>query len=241
MELIFASNAGMARARLRKYIAACKADHPEFTVLDIGGAANPWSGADCYVDIHEVEGQPTIIGDIHDPAIWHEITDRKFDFCVCSHVLEDIRDPLFVLGKIRETFSHGYIAVPNKHVEFGHIESKQYVGYGHHRWIFTLVDNELRVIAKFPFASYYSPRRYVLMRVRASAPVRALRERFRIPAKIRDQGPLRWWQRDRSSAGNELAFVWRGVLNFKAINADYAGANISELARLYREELAIGL
>jgi hypothetical protein len=112
-----------------------KAANSEFRVVDIGGAANPWSAevADAYVDLHPVNDAPTIIGDIHDPLVWEKVRAARFNFCICSHILEDIRDPLFVLRQLSHTFEHGYIAAPNKHVEFGHIESRDYVGYAHHR------------------------------------------------------------------------------------------------------------
>src|SRR5882724_11879890 len=80
MDVLFASNAGMSRERARAYIAQCRAANPQFSVVDIGGAADPWSGADCFVDFHPVEGRETITGDIHDLAVWREIAARKFDF-----------------------------------------------------------------------------------------------------------------------------------------------------------------
>jgi hypothetical protein len=239
MDVLFASNAGMSRIRARAYIAECRAGNSQFSVVDIGGAADPWSGADCFVDFHPVEGHETITGDIHDPAVWREIAARKFHFCVCSHLLEDIRDPLFVLGKIRDTFAHGYIAVPNKHVEFGYIESRHYVGYGHHRWIYTLVGDDLRVVAKLPLASYFSPWNDLVLRLRSYLP--SLGRSDRATAHMRNAGPLRWRNSVLGAPGNELAFAWKGALKFHAINADYSGATSHELARLYREELAIGL
>lgn len=239
MHVIFASNAGMSRQRAHAYIAKCRADDPRFSVVDIGGAADPWSGADCFVDFHRVEGHDTIAGDVHDPAIWREIAARRFDFCVCSHLLEDIRDPIFVLGKIRDTFRHGYIAVPNKHVEFGYIESKHYVGYGHHRWIYTLVGDELRVVAKLPLASYFAPRNDLILRLRALVSLNGRSNRT-VP-HMRHAGPLRWRNRALGTPGNELAFAWQGKLKFHVVNSDYAGATNHDLARLYREELAEGI
>jgi hypothetical protein len=239
MKVIFASNAGTSRQRARAYIAQCRADNPGFSVVDIGGAANPWSAADCFVDFHRVAGHDTITGDIHDPAIWREIAARRFDFCVCSHLLEDIRDPVFVLGKIRDTFQHGYISVPNKHVEFGYIESRHYVGYGHHRWIYTLVGDELRLVAKLPLASYFAPRNDLILRLRALVPLNG-RSDCVVP-HMRHAGPLRWRNRALGTRGNELAFVWQGELKFSVINSDYAGATSHHLARLYREELAEGI
>ncbi len=171
MNIVFASNSGMSRQRVLSYLSELKANDSNFSVVDIGGAINPWSAAvaDCYVDMNETTGHETIRGDIHDPAVWREIRGRNFDFVICSHLLEDIRDPLFVLSRMRETFTHGYIAMPSKHVEFGHIESRHYIGYGHHRWIYTLAGDELRLIAKLPLAAVYSPKRSRYLRLLASS------------------------------------------------------------------------
>jgi hypothetical protein len=226
VRVIFASNAEMSRQHARAYIAQRRADNPRFSVVDIGGAADSWSGADCFVDFHRVEGQDTITGDIHDPAIWKEIAARGFDFCVCSHLLEDIRDPVFVLGKIRDTFRHGYIVVPNKHVEFGSIEPIHYVGYGYHRWIYTLVGGELRVVAKLPLASYIAPKNDLTPRFRPFVPNN--RSASTIPHTLY-AGPLHWRNRALGPPGNELAFAWEGELNFLVINSDYAGATSHEV------------
>src|SRR5712672_3012820 len=124
MKIVFSSDAGLSRPKAVEYVRSLKAQNPRLKVVDIGGAANPWSAdvVDAYVDMRPVPGLRTLTGDIHDPGLWREIKSEGFDFCICSHTLEDIRDPLFVLAQIRETFSQGYIAVPNKHVEFSHIE-----------------------------------------------------------------------------------------------------------------------
>jgi len=239
MQVIFASNTGMSRERARAYIAQCRADNSRFSVVDIGGAADPWSDADCFVDFHRVDGRDSITGDVHDPEIWTEIAARNFDFCICSHLLEDIRDPLLVLGKIRDTFRHGYIAMPNKHVEFGYVESTHYVGYGHHRWIYTLADNELRVVAKLPLASYFAPKNDFFLRLRAFATLNG--NANGMAPHMRRAGPLLWRNRAIGTPGNELAFAWKGELNFRAINSDYSGATTHDLGRIYREELACGL
>jgi hypothetical protein len=240
MQVVFASNAGISRSRARAYIAERRAENPRFSVVDIGGALDPWTDADCFVDLHSVEGRECIIGDVHDLKLWREIAARNFDFCVCSHVLEDIRDPLFVLAKIRETFRHGYLAMPNKHVEFGNIESRHYVGYGHHRWIYTLCDDELRVVAKLPLASYFAPKNNLLLRLRAIVCQNGAHSHGVTP-HMRNAGPLRWRDPVLGSTGNELAFIWRGELKFRAINSDFAGATNNDLARIYRDDLAAGL
>jgi hypothetical protein len=243
MLIEFASNSGMSRARLLSYVKAAKNADPALRVVDLGGAALPWTSevADAFVDLSPSDKLPTIVGDLHSPELWRRIREGGFNFCICSHTLEDLRDPLFVLGQIKETFRHGYIAVPNKHVEFGHIESSRYVGYGHHRWVFTLALDALRLIAKFPFASHFSPRRRFVARLRASAPANALRHLRGRKSGLSAVGPLTWWDAALAGPGNELAFVWKGSLSFEVINADYAGESILALARLYRDELRDGL
>jgi len=243
MKVVFSSDSGLSRPKAVEHVRSLKAQNPRLKVVDIGGAANPWSAdvADAYVDMRPVPGLRTLTGDIQDPGLWREIRSEGFDFCICSHTLEDIRDPLFVLAHIRDSFSQGYIAVPSKHVEFGHIESRRYVGYGHHRWIFTLAPQELRLIAKWPFASHFSPRRRALASFKASAAANAYRRlRGRKPG-LSAIGPLPWWRRDLAGPNNELAFIWEGPLAFRVINADYAGESVLALARLYRDELAAGL
>ena len=243
MKIIFSSNRGQPRERLIEYVRAQKAQNRFFKVVDIGGAFYPWTAeiTDTYVDINAMKGVDLIQGDIHDPGVWDEISRRNFAFCICSHVLEDIRDPLFVLARLREHFSHGYIATPNKHTEFNHIQSPAFVGYWHHRWIFTLSDGRLLVVAKFPLASQFSPRRRFIAQLKTSWPVQAIRKARKMSPRISDLGPLSWWDSQLAGHGNELSFVWSGDLEYKSINADYAGATAYETACLYHRDLANGL
>lgn len=62
--------------------------------------------------------------------------DKQFDFSICSHVLEDIRDPIWVCSEIIRTAKSGYIEVPSRIYEltFG-IEAKNLAGASHHRWL----------------------------------------------------------------------------------------------------------
>jgi len=192
-------------------------------------------------DLFPIDGADVIQGDIHDPSLWDDIRRRGFDFCICSHLLEDIRDPIFVMRQIARTFRHGYIAMPNKHVEFSHVESKRYVGYCHHRWIFTLADGELRLVAKFPFASHFSPRYHGLTKIKASLPAKALRRLIHKTPRLSDIGPLPWWDAKLADRRNELAFIWTGDLRFRMLNDDFAGRTTYETAILYYNELREGL
>jgi SAM-dependent methyltransferase len=243
MEIVYQSNVASSRDRLLSYLRRLKAANPKMKILDIGGAFDPWtiSVTDAFVDMFSIDGADVIQGDIHDPPLWDDIRRRGFDFCICSHLLEDIRDPIFVLRQIARTFRHGYIAMPNKHVEFSHIESKRYVGYCHHRWIFTLADGELRLVAKFPFASHFSPRYRGLAKIKASAPAKALRRLIHRTPRLSDIGPLPWWDARLADRHNELAFIWSGDLRFCILNDDFAGRTTYDTAILYRDELREGL
>ena len=132
------------RLKLINFLKEEKRKNPKYKVLDIGGVSNPWADdcVDAYVDYQEMSNKKIIVGDILSESTWEKIDNEKFDFCICSHTLEDIRDPKFVINKITTFFSKGYIAVPNKHTELSHVESTKYLGYGHHRYIFSLQENE---------------------------------------------------------------------------------------------------
>jgi hypothetical protein len=243
MEILYQSNIGSSRDRLLGYLQSEKAANPGMKVLDIGGAFDPWTVgvADAFTDMFPVKGADVILGDVHDPALWDEVRRRRFDFCICSHLLEDVRDAIFVLRQLARTFRHGYIAMPNKHVEFSHIESKRYVGYCHHRWIYTLADRELRLVAKFPFASHFSQRYRTLANIKASRPAKALRRLIHKGPRLSDVGPLPWWNDKLADRRNELAFIWRGELRFRILNDDFAGRTTYDTAMLYRDGLREGL
>jgi hypothetical protein len=245
MEIVYSSNRGASRQFVLDHLRLMRAANPHAKVVDIGGAYSPWSGdvADTFVDLFPIEGRDVLIGDINEAPIWEKIRERNFDFCICSHTLEDVRNPIFILSQLQSIFRQGYLAMPNKHVEFNHIESKYWIGYAHHRWIYTLADCELRLVAKFPLTSFFSPRRRWIGQLTTSKLYRAVKKLWTRGGRIglSDIGYLPWWRADLAERPNELAFIWTGELQFKVINNDYATDSIQELARLYKEDLSEGL
>jgi SAM-dependent methyltransferase len=73
--------------------------------------------------------------------------DRFFDFVVCSHTLEDIRDPVFLCSELNRVGRRGYLETPSMLAElaFG-VESRVYAGYYHHRWLVEMNSTAAQVV-----------------------------------------------------------------------------------------------
>jgi len=139
-----------------KYISDKKA-LGKFTVVDVGGSVNGWSAPyiDAVIDFNNLEVNNTNIKhfncDITHPNSYNEILNYvkengKFDFCICTHTLEDIMNPVYVCEQICKISNEGYISFPSKFRELSRFEGGNYRGYIHHRWIFKVKDNS-RIIA----------------------------------------------------------------------------------------------
>lgn len=136
-----------------------------FNVVDVGGSAGGWSSpyVDAIVDFVDVPGNTNnrikhFKCDITHPDGWEELllyveNNGKFDFCICTHTLEDIMNPVYVAEQIQKIAKEGYVAVPSKYRELSRFEkgSGGYRGYIHHRWIFNMVDG---VFVGYPKINY---------------------------------------------------------------------------------------
>lgn len=138
-----------------------------FKVLDVGGASAPFKRANNIIDIVPYEGivwkQSKGRGeaqfnkdsytqfDICSRKKW-PFSDKQFDFSICSHVLEDIRDPLWACSEIIRVSKAGYIEMPSVLYEtsFG-VESKNIAGASHHRWLVDLFNDKLRFTFKYSY------------------------------------------------------------------------------------------
>ena len=85
-------------------------------VLDVGGWITPYTRADWVIDLmpYETRGRLGRQGtgeerfsadtwvqrDICDREPW-PFDDNQFDFAICGHTLEDVRDPIWVCGELR--------------------------------------------------------------------------------------------------------------------------------------------
>jgi hypothetical protein len=132
----------------RERIEAMLAD--DALVLDVGGWGKPWPRADWVIDLMpyenrglygEAESQPERFS----AATWverdicaHEpwpFTDGRFDFAVCSHTLEDVRDPVHVCAELNRVARAGYIEVPSRLEEQSWGAIGEHVGWSHHHWL----------------------------------------------------------------------------------------------------------
>ena len=133
---------------------------PDAVVLDVGGWGRPLARADWVVDLmpYDTRGLYGRDGDgperfsadtwvqidICDPEPW-PFADNQFDFAVCSHTLEDVRDPVRVCGELARVARAGYVEVPSRLEEQSPPAGWTGVGWSHHRWL-TEVDEEAAAI-----------------------------------------------------------------------------------------------
>lgn len=128
-------------------------------VLDIGGWAKPFNRANYVVDIHSYDsrgffGSQGGRKECFTKKTWviHDLSSKKklpfknkqFDFVICSHTLEDIRDPIFLCSELIRVAKKGYIEFPSEKAELSKgIANKKYAGYYHHRWLISIKNNNV--------------------------------------------------------------------------------------------------
>jgi hypothetical protein len=149
----------------------CSKIKPEDIVLDVGGWACPFNRANWIIDAGSYEtrgyykkiGMPKSQGgekeyfskntwiqrDFCDREPW-PFEDKFFDFSICSHTLEDIRDPLYVCSELIRVSKCGYIEVPSRLIESCRgVESDNLVRLSHHRWLVDIDGDRLRFTMKY--------------------------------------------------------------------------------------------
>jgi hypothetical protein len=132
------------------------------TILDVGGSWNCWLGdrVTHMFDLHNPNSNLGMTinnknitwfpGNINDYESWVQIFNYvkehgKFDFCNCTHTLEDLAYPEAALKYMPRIAKAGFIAVPSKYWELD--RRTLFRGGHHHRWIF---DDDNGVLKMFP-------------------------------------------------------------------------------------------
>jgi len=142
-----------------------KKNEKSFKVLDIGSAADFWTEpfADVTVDyfIELEKSKKHFKVNIEKESSWKQLLDYvqengMFDFCTCSHTLEDLYYPFVAFEMMPRVAKQGWIAVPSFHREMNKGDRGQpSKGYDHHRFIFHPTDkNEVLAIAKMGHMEY---------------------------------------------------------------------------------------
>lgn len=139
---------------------------PLDVVLDIGGWARPFNRANYVMDQEPYATRGVSPLPAQGGATEHFTTEtwiqrdicsrdpypfgaKEIDFVICSHTLEDVRDPLWVCSEILRIGKAGYLEVPSRIAESSRgIETGQ-VGWTHHRWLVEIDGSQLRFLMKF--------------------------------------------------------------------------------------------
>jgi hypothetical protein len=133
-------------------------------LLDVGAGANPFPRADWVIDLmpyaeRGVYGLPPdpeserfnadtwVQRDICDREPW-PFADGQFAFSLCSHTLEDVRDPVFVCSELIRVSRAGYIEVPSRLEEQSLGVNGPWAGWSHHRWLVDVDERGLTFVFK---------------------------------------------------------------------------------------------
>ena len=142
-------------------------------VLDVGGWFQPLNLATHVLDIgsyatrrHEhaldpqnAERYSEDTWTVHDACKGDlPFEDKYFDFCFCSHLLEDVRDPLPVCAEMVRVSKAGYIEMPSRDreifckVRFAWLKkafgTMPEIGFYHHRWFCEIEGSHVRFTVK---------------------------------------------------------------------------------------------
>jgi hypothetical protein len=154
--------------------------HPGEVVVDIGGWAQPFTRANYVVDLmpYETRGIFGRLGPEHESftrETWLKVdvcteplpfADKSVHYLICSHTLEDLRDPIRLCKEINRVARRGYIEVPSRRMEsIRNLEHPGYPGYYHHHWLVEIDDRTITFRFKTPLMcsswKYTFPRSYV--------------------------------------------------------------------------------
>jgi ubiquinone/menaquinone biosynthesis C-methylase UbiE len=97
--------------------------------------------------------------DICDRDPW-PFADGQFDFAICSHTLEDVRDPVWVCSELTRVARAGYVEVPSRLEEQAWGVAGEWVGWSHHHWLCDVGEDEITFVLK-PHVIHARPQYYL--------------------------------------------------------------------------------
>jgi hypothetical protein len=232
MPIIFSSETQDIRGNLSAFLSRMSAQKT-LRVLDAGGGFNQWM-SDIVTDVIDINPRNInsklniVIGDINEDLVWSNFKENEFDFSICTHTLEDIRDPKFVIEQLSRVSKCGFIAVPNRFVEFRNVEDSEYLGYGHHRWVFHInKSNKLQAVAKWIAIS----NKRVINRFNRN-------KFYKLFSFLKLESELYKFLSDTSNKHIELGIIWINTLDFSYFNNDFAGETTSIMKAISLEFLS---
>lgn len=112
-------------------------------VLDVGSGGGPNPRANVLCDRFVSDGverggsplvsdRPFVVGDVERLPF----VDKAFDFVICSHVLEHVRNPGAAIAELQRVGRRGYIETPSA-------EWEKLTGFPFHRWMVSYSDRRL--------------------------------------------------------------------------------------------------
>lgn len=147
---------------------------PRDRVLDLGAWAHPFNRANYVIDAQPYETRgyynrtfartnpiPPIGGEqeYFNQETWiqrdicektpYPFKDKELDYVICSHTLEDLRDPLWVCSEMLRIGKRGYIEVPSRLWESCRGSEPGITGLSHHRWLVEIAGKSLTFVQKF--------------------------------------------------------------------------------------------
>jgi len=135
-----------------------------YRVLDLGGQPGSWS--DPVVDVYVNTGSfdPAVVRDrqlnldLCDPLTWavldqYVLEHGVFDYCICTHTLEDLVYPFPLLEGMSRWARAGFISVPSLRSELSNVEAGDYRGFIHHLWLIDAVSDQLEFTPKLSVVS----------------------------------------------------------------------------------------
>jgi len=194
-------------------------------IIDFGSRGDSWTKdfVDAIVDIKpnlQLE-KKSYLADFNYLSSFEDID--KYNISITSHTLEDLRSPNFLLDALESLSDEGFIIVPSSHAELSYLESFDYLGCCHHRWIFTFDGEKLVIYPKLSslnlfFGTTISPKR-----------VFGTSSKIKVLFKI--YYPLiyifnflfkkRFKDNNKTNRREELIIHWKKKINYEFINNDF--------------------
>lgn len=156
-------NLAEKKIKVLEFLQEKKSLDSNYTIIDIGGAKEKhfpqkFSFIDYVLDLNSADTKETelvsIRGDINEESSFIKIEEYvknkgKFNFSICTHTLEDIRNPQLVIKKLPQISKAGLLSFPSKYLELSRFEKPElFRGFHHHRWIFVIKKNKIIAIPK---------------------------------------------------------------------------------------------